>query len=169
MVPSALADVQLGDDVLELGPGDGITTELLRPHFARLTALELDPRTAKSLAARFRGTNVTAMQGDASAMPMRDCQFSGAISLHMMHHIPSADLQNKVFHEVWRVLKPGGVFVCVDSVDFASLRMRLIHIGDKILPVDPSSVARRLGPAGFRDVSVETNRHAFRLQARRAV
>lgn len=167
VVPSALADVQLGEDVLELGPGDGLTTDLLRPHIPRITALEIHPRTAKKLAARFSGSNVTAVQGDASAMRFPDGQFSGAVSLHMLHHIPSAELQDKVFREVRRVLKPGGAFVCIDSVNFRSLRMRLIHIGDRITPVDPAKLTVRLEAAGFGEVCVDTNPYAFHVRARR--
>ena len=167
VVPAALADVQLGDDVLELGPGDGITTDLLRAHIARITALEMDQRTAKGLAARLRGTNATVVQGDATAMPLDDCRFSGAISLHMLHHVPSTQLQDQVFREVWRVLKPGGVFVSIDSMDFHTLRMKLIHIGDAITPVNPDTVAARLEAAGFCDSRVETNPYAFRFVAHR--
>jgi ubiquinone/menaquinone biosynthesis C-methylase UbiE len=167
VVPSALADVQLGDDVLELGPGDGITTDLLRFHLPRITALEIDSRTAQRLASRLQGTNVTVVEGDATVMPLQDAQFSGAISLHMLHHVPSAELQDKVFREVRRVLKPGGVFVAIDSVNFQSLPMRLIHIGDRIAPVDPATVAARLEAAGFRDTRVETNPYAFHLIAHR--
>ncbi|MGH9689121.1 MAG: class I SAM-dependent methyltransferase [Candidatus Acidiferrales bacterium] len=169
VVPSALADVQLGDEVLELGPGDGLTTELLRPHIARITALELHPRTAKNLAARFSGTNVTALQGDATSMRFPDSAFSGAVSLHMLHHIPSAELQDKVFHEVRRVLRPGGMFVCIDSVNFGTLRMRLIHIGDRIVPVDPAGLERRLEAAGFREIHLDTNPYAFHVRARRPI
>jgi ubiquinone/menaquinone biosynthesis C-methylase UbiE len=167
VVPSALKDVQLGEDVLELGPGDGLTTDLLRPHIARITALEIHPPTAQKLAAKFRGTNVTAMQGDASAMRFSDGQFSGAVSLHMLHHIPSAALQDRIFREVWRVLRPGGMFVCIDSLNFGDLRMRLIHIGDKITPVDPGALPARLEAAGFSDIQVQTNPRAFHVRARR--
>lgn len=165
VVPSALADVQLGDDVLELGPGDGITTDLLRPHIARITALEIHARTAKILAERFRGTNVAALQGDASQMKFSDCAFSGAVSLHMLHHIPSAEQQDKVFREVWRVLRPGGVFVCIDSLNFQSLHMRLIHMGDRITPVDPAALTARLQAAGFGEIRVDTNPYAFHVRA----
>lgn len=168
VVPSALADAQLGDDVLEVGPGDGLTTDLLRPHIARLTALEIHAPTAKKLATRFRGTNVTAIEGDASAMRFPDSHFSGVISLHVMHHIPSAELQDQVFREVRRVLKPGGTFVCIDSVDFHSLRMRLIHLADKIAPIDPASLKGRLGAAGFDEIVVDTNPYAFHIRARRS-
>lgn len=167
VVPSALSDVQLGDDVLELGPGDGLTTDLLRPHIPRITALEIHPPTARNLAARFCGTNVTAIQGDASAMQFPDSQFSGVISLHVLHHIPSAELQDKVFREVRRVLRPGGAFVCIDSVNFDSLRMRLIHLADKIAPVNPATLSGRLEAAGFCEVRVDTNPYAFHVRARR--
>ncbi|MGH9737854.1 MAG: class I SAM-dependent methyltransferase [Candidatus Acidiferrales bacterium] len=167
VVPSALADGHLGEEVLELGPGDGLTTELLRPHISRITALEIHPPTAKKLAARFRGTNVTALQGDASAMQFPDGQFSGVVSLHVLHHIPSVELQDKVFREVRRVLRPGGVFVCIDSVNFRTLPMRLIHIGDKIVPVDPAALEPRLGSAGFCDISIDTNPYSFKFRARR--
>ncbi len=166
-MPSALADVQLGGDVLEIGPGDGITTDLLRAKLPRITALEIHPPTAKRLAARLRGTNVTVIEGDATAMPLPDGRFSGVISLHVLHHVPSAELQDKVFREVWRVLAPGGVFVAIDSVDFKSLRMKLIHIGDSIAPVNPDTVASRLDAAGFSENRVETNPYAFRFIARR--
>ena len=85
VVPSALADVRLGDDVLELGPGDGISTDLLRAHMARLTVLEIDPLMAKGLAARLRGTNVTVVRGDATAMHV---ELSDAYGHHVADGTP---------------------------------------------------------------------------------
>ena len=42
LLPWALQGVELGDDVLEIGPGPGVTTDLLRGRTRRLTALEVD-------------------------------------------------------------------------------------------------------------------------------
>jgi len=167
VVPWALADAQLGADILEVGPGPGLTTELLRPHFIHLTAIEIDPALAHSLSKRFASSNVAVIQGDATAMPLDDARFSGAVSLHTLHHIPSAELQNKLFREVWRVLRPGAMFVGVDSHRTGRLWMRAIHLGDTLVPVDPASLDDRLRAAGFEDVSVETNPYAFRFHARR--
>jgi len=167
VVPWTLTDVQLGNDVLELGPGHGLTTDLLRSRLPRITALEIDPALARSLAARLRGTNVTVIQGDASAMPLDATQFSGAVCLHMLHHVHSAELQNKLFREVWRVLRPGAFFVGVDSLGLESLPMRLIHIGDTLVPVNPDTLGARLEAAGFQDIVLETNPYAFRFRARR--
>ena len=77
----------------------------------------------------------------------------------------SPELQDKLLHEVWRVLKPGGVFVGSDSLQ--SLFMRLIHIGDTLVPMNPDTVGARLEAAGFDVLEVEKNSHAFRFQARK--
>jgi 16S rRNA A1518/A1519 N6-dimethyltransferase RsmA/KsgA/DIM1 with predicted DNA glycosylase/AP lyase activity len=42
----------LGAELLELGPGPGVTTEVLRRRVARLTAVELDAALAARLARR---------------------------------------------------------------------------------------------------------------------
>jgi 16S rRNA A1518/A1519 N6-dimethyltransferase RsmA/KsgA/DIM1 with predicted DNA glycosylase/AP lyase activity len=63
----SLADVRLGEDVLELGPGHGITTDLLCSRISQITALEIDPALARALAGRLRGSNVTVVKGDAAA------------------------------------------------------------------------------------------------------
>jgi len=110
---------------------------------------------------------VTVIQGDATAMPLDGAQFSGAVCLHMLHHVHSVELQNKLFREVWRVLRPGAFFVGVDSLGLESLPMRLIHIGDTLVPVNPDTLGARLEAAGFQDIVVETNPYAFRFRARR--
>lgn len=165
IMPWVLGGVELGPEVLEVGPGPGLTTDLLRPHIARMTAIEIDPALAASLEARLRGSNVTVIQGDATAMPFEDAQFTGAVSFTMLHHLPSPDLQDKLLREVRRVLKPGGIFAGTDSRQ--SLGMRLIHIHDTLVPVNPDTFGARLESAGFRDVLIETNARAFRFCARR--
>ena len=91
MLPWALKDVDLGQDLLEVGPGPGLTTDFLRTRFQRVTALEVDPALADSLKRRMSGTNVTVIQGDATALPFEDGQFSGAVAFTMLHHVPSTD------------------------------------------------------------------------------
>src|SRR5215472_12628377 len=95
-IPWVLGDTDLGPNVLEIGPGPGLTTDLLRTSVPRLTALEIDATLAGSLSSRLKGSNVQVIEGDATQMPFRDSEFSGAVSFTMLHHIPSQDLQNKV-------------------------------------------------------------------------
>jgi SAM-dependent methyltransferase len=83
----------------------------------------------------------------------------------MLHHVPSPELQDRLLREVWRVLLPGGVFVGSDSLQ--SLLMRLIHIGDTLVPVDPDTFAARLKATGFEVLKVEKISDAFRFHSRR--
>jgi len=163
--PWAIGDIDLGSNVLEIGPGPGLTTDLLRASVARVTALEIDPVSASSLSLRLKGSNVQIIAGDASEMPFRDCEFSGAVSFTMLHHVPSPQLQDKLLAEVLRVLQPGGFFVGSDSLQ--SWFMRIIHIGDTLVPVNPDTFAARLERAGFEALIVQKYPRAFRFHARR--
>ena len=83
----------LGADVLEIGPGPGMTTDLLRARVPQLTGIELDPDLAAALRSRLDGTNVDVVEGDATAMPFDDGRFTGAVSFTMLHHVPTVALQ----------------------------------------------------------------------------
>jgi hypothetical protein len=66
MLPWVAEAGDLGDDVLELGPGPGLTTDLLRQRVRKLTAVEIDPALATALRDRLAGSNVTVVQTDAT-------------------------------------------------------------------------------------------------------
>ena len=122
ILPWSLNGVDLGDKLLEIGPGPGLTTDWLRHRYRDITCLELDPRLARSLSKRTADTNVTVQLGDATAMPFRDQTFSTVVSFTMLHHIPSLPLQDLLLAEAYRVLKPGGVFAGVPSYAHLSFR-----------------------------------------------
>jgi ubiquinone/menaquinone biosynthesis C-methylase UbiE len=163
--PFAFAGAVLGDDVLEIGAGPGMTTDLLRLEVAQLTALELDGGLAAALAERLAGSNVTIVHADATAMPFDDGRFTGAVSLTMLHHVPTADLQDRLFAEVARVVRPGGQLVAFDSV--ASSDLAALHHDDVYNPIDPRTVADRLRDAGFDDIDVRVNAFGWAARARR--
>lgn len=165
ILPWVLGDSDLGDDVLEIGPGPGVATDWLRPKVAHLTAIEIDHALAESLRRRLEGTNVTVTEGDAADMPFEAGRFSAAVSFTMLHHVPSAALQDKLLAETYRVLRPGAWFVGSDSTP--SLMWNLYHIFDTRVPVDPDTFAGRLEAAGFVDPRVERYRTAFRFRARK--
>ncbi len=166
-VPWVISDSNLGSNVLEVGPGPGLTTDLLKLSVEQLTAVELDGDLAARLRARLARTNVDVVTGDATAMPFPEAHFSGGVSFTMLHHVPSPELQDKLLREVWRVLQPGGTFVGCDSLQ--SLFMRLIHIGDTLVPIDPDNFGARLQTAGFEVLGIEKSAGVFRFQARKPV
>jgi SAM-dependent methyltransferase len=165
LLPWALQGVELGEDVLEIGPGPGVTTDLLRGRTRRLTALEVDAAAAASLQTRLDGTGVRVVHGDGAAMPFADGSFSGVVAFTMLHHVPSMALQDRLLTEARRVLRPGGVFVGFDGV--GSFLFRLIHLGDTYTPVNPDTFGPRLEAAGFAEVAVERGWARFRFRAAR--
>ena len=160
--PLELAD--LGADVLEVGPGPGLTTDLLRVAVEQLTSIELDPDLATQLRSRLGGSNVDVVEGDGTAMPFDDGRFSGAVMFTMLHHVPTVELQDALLREVARVLRPGGLFVASDGV--ARDELAALHHDDIYNPVDPAGLERRLTAAGFREVALATNEFAWACRAR---
>jgi SAM-dependent methyltransferase len=164
--PWVLDGIELGQRVLEVGPGPGIATDLLRNRVKSLSCVEIDRRLAASLERRTAGTNVTVVREDATAMSFADGLFDTALSFTMLHHLPSAALQNRLLGEVLRVLRPGGIFAGVDSL--YSRAFALLHLFDTMTMVDPRTFPDRLGAAGFVDIEVDTNQTAFRFRARKS-
>lgn len=153
LLPWVLEGVELGGAVLEIGPGPGLTTDVLRQSAPRMTAIEVDPDLAAALAERLGATDVEVVHGDATAMPFEDGRFSSALSFTMLHHVPSPELQDRLFAEVARVLAPGGVFAGRDST--ASKTLQALHDGDIYVPIPPETLADRLRIAGFAEVAVD--------------
>jgi SAM-dependent methyltransferase len=166
IIPWVLDGIELGDDVVEVGPGPGLTTDVLRGRVAKLTAVELDPALANKLATRLAGTNVDVVCADATATGLAGDRFTAATCFTMLHHVPSADLQDALLREVHRVLRPGGVLAGNDSLD--SPDFRELHVDDICVPVDPATFAGRLTAAGFAKVDVLQNEYGVRFRAWKA-
>jgi SAM-dependent methyltransferase len=166
ILPWVLDGIDIGANVLEVGPGPGVTTDLLRGRVERLTCVEIDHAFADSLSRRMSGHNVTVVRQDATAMSFPDATFDGAVSFTMLHHVPSETLQNRLLAEIARVLRPGGVFAGTDSL--YSRSFRLLHLFDTMVVVDPCTFPERLRKAGFADVQVDVMKpYAFRFRARK--
>lgn len=163
VIPHALDGVKLGDDVLEVGPGPGRTTDILKDMVPKLTCVEIDSMLAEKLTSRMAGTNVTVVEADATDLPFPDDHFSGAVSFTMLHHVPTPELQDKLFAEVRRVVKPGGTFAGVDSLD--SEDFRKLHVDDICVPIPPSTLVARLKAAGFTDAAVDDNPYVCQFKA----
>jgi SAM-dependent methyltransferase len=167
ILPWVLDGLDIGANVLEVGPGPGVTTDLLRGRVEHLTCVEIDRAFADSLSRRMSGHNVTVVRQDATAMSFPDAAFDGAVSFTMLHHVSSEAMQNRLLTEVARVLRPGGVFAGTDSL--YSRSFRLLHLFDTMVVVDPCTFPERLRKAGFDDVQVDVLKpYAFRFRARKA-
>lgn len=146
------AGLDLGDEMLELGPGPGATTRWLRHRVKRLVAFELDPDAAARLANDLVGTNVEVEVGDATRSPFAEESFDSVGCFTMLHHVPTARDQFRILCEAYRVLRPNGVLVGADSL--ASQGLHEFHEGDTYNPIDPARLFVFLQAAGFGHVMV---------------
>ena len=64
------------------------------------------------------------------------------------------------------MLRPGGVFAGSDAAP--GVLLRLAHIGDTMVLLDPATLGQRLETAGFDEVEVKKRLGEFRFRAIRA-
>jgi SAM-dependent methyltransferase len=155
----------LGDDVLEVGPGPGLTTDLLLTLAPRVTAVEADAGLAADLGRRLAGRGVEVINGRAEQLDFAPDRFSAAACFAVLHHAGTAAVQDRVFTELLRVLRPGGVLVGSEGYD--TERTRAAHAGDQFAPVDPEELPGRLRAIGFTGAVVTRGELDFRFQARK--
>ena len=163
VLPVVTHRVDLGHDLLEIGPGPGAATEWLRHRVGRLVAVELEPEAVAKLGERFAGTNVEAVTGDATALPYPDDSFDTVGMFTMLHHVPTRALQNALLAEALRVLRPGGTLIGSDSL--ASDRLHRHHEDDTYNPVEAATFLTRLQTIGYGAVMLDvSDRLLFRAR-----
>jgi SAM-dependent methyltransferase len=152
ILPEVTSGIDLGREMLEIGPGPGAATEWLRHRVTELTAVELDEEAAAKLADRYAGTNVRVVTGSATELSYPEASFDSVGSFTMLHHVPTLALQNKILAEAFRVLRPGGVLIGSDSM--AGNEVHHFHADDTYNPVEPAALLTRLQTIGFARISV---------------
>jgi SAM-dependent methyltransferase len=164
ILPSLTRHADLGEEMLEIGPGPGAATQWLRDRVKRLTVVEIDEAAATKLAARYAGSNVQVVTGDATKLSYPDESFDSVGSFTMLHHVPTAALQNKILAEAFRVLRPGAALIASDSI--ASNGLHHFHEGDNYNPIEPATIISRLQTIGFGELIVMVG-ETLRIVARK--
>jgi ubiquinone/menaquinone biosynthesis C-methylase UbiE len=119
-----LADAIAGRDqrslrLLEIGCGTGALTEEMTRAFPRLAIDAIDPSADYLAAARLRVSSrrVQFSEGFAESLPFPDASFDAAASCYLFHELPPK-VRAVVAAELARVVKPGGIYIHVDSLQF---------------------------------------------------
>ncbi|MEG4056267.1 MULTISPECIES: class I SAM-dependent methyltransferase [unclassified Microcoleus] len=92
--------------------GSGQTKQFLVQYFQDVTGLDASPLSLQRSRKNVPSANYY-LEAFAESMPFPDCQFDLVHSSVAMHEMQRAQLR-QIFQEVYRVLKPGGLFILVD-------------------------------------------------------
>ncbi|MBI4436387.1 MAG: methyltransferase domain-containing protein [Candidatus Omnitrophica bacterium] len=104
----AEAHPEKAQSVLEVGCGSGAFTKYLCEFGLRVIGVDLTEKLLRIGRERTQGTFTT---GDVECLPFKDNQFDIVVAINLLHHMPQMD---QMVSEVFRVLKPGGVFYALD-------------------------------------------------------
>src|ERR1700730_1794430 len=162
-LPWLLEEMDVGEHVLEVGAGPGAATAELARRARSVTSLEYSHDFCVKLHAKSDAACI--VQGDASVLPFESQTFTSAIAVLVLHHLRSSGEQDRAFAEIFRVLKPDGVFVALEIQD--GWLTRLAHLRSTFVPVSTDGLNTRLDAVGFSDVSVNNRGRASRIRAER--
>jgi ubiquinone/menaquinone biosynthesis C-methylase UbiE len=85
---------------------------------ARLFGLDLSPQyIARARETLPREMEVSLVCDDAEKLPFVDGHFDAATNVYLLHEVPR-DVRARVLSEMFRVLRPGGLAVVADSLQF---------------------------------------------------
>jgi 2-polyprenyl-6-hydroxyphenyl methylase / 3-demethylubiquinone-9 3-methyltransferase len=103
-------DLKEGDNIIDLGCGDGFYLHLLSnlPIKLNLTGLDNDDWTISRTKINLKGKKIRIYKGDVTNMPFKTAAFDKVVISEVIEHI---DNDIKALKEVKRILKPEGMMV----------------------------------------------------------
>lgn len=101
-------------EILEIGSGAGMHTNALFAAGGQVTATDISRQALKVLKKRFGISKRLCLRvADMECLPFKEMLFDVVASAGSLSYGDN----HKVMLEIHRVLKPGGVFICVDSLN----------------------------------------------------
>lgn len=92
--------------VLDVGASSGIMDSYISGFVKSLIGIDIDNGAIKHAKGKFKRENLTFKKGDALNLSFKKNTFDIVICTHVYEHVENPD---KLFREIYRVLKPNGV------------------------------------------------------------
>src|SRR4051812_29155001 len=164
--PTALAQLNPGEVVLDLGSGGGIDVLLSAKRVGPSGKAYGVDMTAEMLALanenkrKAGADNVEFLKGEIESIPLPDSSVDVVVSNCVINL--SAD-KDRVLREAFRVLKPGGRFAVSDVVTRGEIndeirKSVLLWVGCVAGALDEDDYRAKLAVAGFEQISIEPTR-----------
>ncbi len=162
--PTAIAGLKEGQTVLDLGSGGGIDVFISAQAVGatgKAIGVDATPEMvwrARKAARDMNATNVEFRLGEIECMPVESETVDVTISNCVINLSPDKD---KVFGEIFRVLKPGGIVAVSDMVtteDLACDEREMLRTWAGCIggAISLDEYVKKLTAAGFLDVKVES-------------
>jgi SAM-dependent methyltransferase len=99
-------------DALEIGCGVGRMTRMMARIFRSVTAVDVSTEMVERAKTNLKGLdNVSVVLGDGATLSaLAEVSFDFAFSFIVFQHIPAFEVVASYCREVYRVLRPGGLF-----------------------------------------------------------
>jgi ubiquinone/menaquinone biosynthesis C-methylase UbiE len=165
----ALARIQPGDKILEVGCGTGTLSLAARAQAGatgQVTGIDIadDMIETARQKARKAGLEVQFQLGRVEEIPFPEGQFDLVLSSLMLHHIHGDEAKQQGIREIWRVLKPGGRLLIVDVAPPANPHLRglaSLVVGREMLAHSLPEFIPMLERAGFVEIQTGPTSSSF--------
>ncbi|HTF17900.1 MAG TPA: arsenite methyltransferase, partial [Chryseolinea sp.] len=162
-LPTQFAGIRNGDTVIDLGSGAGNDAFVARAETGddgRIIGIDFTEAMiskARANAAKLGYYNVEFRQGDVEQMPLPDNVADVVVSNCVLNLVPNKD---RVFKEIWRVLKAGGHFSISDIVIAGNLPDKLrndaeMYAGCVSGAIGMDAYLELIASNGFSNISIQ--------------
>ncbi len=157
------------DHVLDVGSGiGGAARTIASTARCRVTGIDLTPEYVETadVLSRLTGLDdqVSFQTASALDLPFEDGMFDAAVTLHVAMNIRERD---KLYREVFRVLKPGAIFamydVMKDNGEPLQFPVPWAQTQDSSYLASPAEMQEYLASAGFTDITTD-DRSKFAME-----
>lgn len=92
--------------LLDVGSSTGIISDVLATRFKEVVGIDIEKAAVRYAQRNFKRRNLKFKLDDAMNLSFKDNGFDVVICTQVYEHVPDS---NKLFEEIYRVLKPGGI------------------------------------------------------------